>query len=72
MSPARQPNGSSQRRKIARQTPIDPTLQTERSAISPSVTAKKIGACQGQQQVLNLLLFTNLAAGGGNRRQIGN
>jgi CRP/FNR family cyclic AMP-dependent transcriptional regulator len=41
MSPVRRPNGSPRRRKIARQTPIDPTLQTERSAISPSVAAKK-------------------------------
>jgi CRP/FNR family transcriptional regulator, cyclic AMP receptor protein len=41
MSPARQPNGSPGRRKIAYQTPIDSTLQTERNAISPSVAAKK-------------------------------
>jgi hypothetical protein len=32
MSPARQTNGSRFGRKLARQTPIDPTLQTERSA----------------------------------------
>jgi hypothetical protein len=41
MSPARQPNGSPRRRKVARPTPIEPTLQTERKAISPSVAAKK-------------------------------
>jgi CRP/FNR family cyclic AMP-dependent transcriptional regulator len=41
MSPARQPNGSPRRRKIARQTPIDSTPQTERSAISPTVATKK-------------------------------
>ncbi len=41
MSPARQPNGSPRARKIARQTPIDPTLQPERNAISPRVATKK-------------------------------
>jgi len=41
VSPARQPNGSSQRSKLARQAPIGPTFQTERSAISPRVAAKK-------------------------------
>ena len=41
MSPARRANGSPNTRKIARQTPIDPTLQTERNAIGPSVAAKK-------------------------------
>jgi CRP/FNR family cyclic AMP-dependent transcriptional regulator len=41
MSPVRQPNVSPGGRKIARQTPIDPTLQTERNAIIPSVAAKK-------------------------------
>ena len=41
MSPVRQPNGFPSRRKVARQTAIDPTLQTERNAISPSVAAKK-------------------------------
>jgi CRP/FNR family cyclic AMP-dependent transcriptional regulator len=41
MSPARQPNGSPRRRKIVRPIPIDPTLQTERNAISRSVAAKK-------------------------------
>jgi CRP/FNR family cyclic AMP-dependent transcriptional regulator len=41
MSPARQPNGSPRRRKIARQTPIDPTLQAERNAIRPSVAAER-------------------------------
>jgi len=40
MSPARQPNGSPRRRKIG-QTPIGPTFQTERNAISPSLAAKK-------------------------------
>jgi len=41
MFAARQPNGSPRGRKIARQTPIDPTLQPERNAISPRVAAKK-------------------------------
>jgi CRP/FNR family transcriptional regulator, cyclic AMP receptor protein len=41
MSPARQPNGSPHRRKIARQTPIDLTLQAARKATSPRVAAKK-------------------------------
>jgi CRP/FNR family transcriptional regulator, cyclic AMP receptor protein len=41
MSPARQPNGSPGRRKIARPTPVDPTLPTGRGAMSPSVAAKK-------------------------------
>jgi CRP/FNR family cyclic AMP-dependent transcriptional regulator len=41
MSPVRQPNGFPSRRKVARQTAIDLTLQTERNAISPSVAAKK-------------------------------
>ena len=41
MSPARQLNSSPARKKIARQTPIDPTPQTELNAISPSVAAKK-------------------------------
>jgi hypothetical protein len=41
MSPVRQSNGSSQTSKIARQTSIGPTLQTERKAISPSAAAKK-------------------------------
>ena len=40
MSRARQPNGSLHRRKIARQTPIGATLQTERGSTSPSVAAK--------------------------------
>jgi len=43
MSPSRQPDGSSQRSTIARQTPIGPTFQPERSAIIPSVAAKKRG-----------------------------
>jgi CRP-like cAMP-binding protein len=42
MSPGRQPNGSSQRSKIARQTPIGPLFQTQRKAISPGVAAKKM------------------------------
>jgi hypothetical protein len=41
MSPVRRANGSPNARKIARQTPIGPTLQTERDAIGPSVAAKK-------------------------------
>jgi CRP/FNR family transcriptional regulator, cyclic AMP receptor protein len=41
MSPARQADGSIRGRKIARQTPIDPTLQPTRNAISPSGAAKK-------------------------------
>ena len=41
MSPARQPNGSPGTRKIARPTPIGPTLQTERNAVLRSVAAKK-------------------------------
>ena len=45
MSPARQTNGSSQRSNIARQTSIGPTLvpalHAERSAMGPSVGAKK-------------------------------
>jgi CRP/FNR family transcriptional regulator, cyclic AMP receptor protein len=41
MSPARQADGSLRGRKIARQTPIDPTLQPKRNAISPSGAAKK-------------------------------
>ena len=39
MPPARRTNPSP--RKIARQTPIGPTLRTERNAIRPSVAAKK-------------------------------
>ncbi len=41
MSPARRANGSPSTREIARQTPIGPTLQTERNAIGPSVAIKK-------------------------------
>jgi CRP/FNR family transcriptional regulator, cyclic AMP receptor protein len=41
MSPARQGNGSLRGKKIARQTPIDPTLQPRRNAIIPSGAAKK-------------------------------
>ena len=41
MSPARRANGSPSTRKIARQTPIGPTLHTERNAIGPSVAIKK-------------------------------
>jgi CRP/FNR family cyclic AMP-dependent transcriptional regulator len=41
MSPARQPDASSQRSEIARQTPIGPTFRPERNAIIPSVAAKK-------------------------------
>ena len=42
MSSASQPKGFPRGRKIARQTPIGPTLQTEHGAISPSIAAKKI------------------------------
>jgi CRP/FNR family cyclic AMP-dependent transcriptional regulator len=42
MSPVRRANGSPNTRKIARQAPIGPTLQTERNAIGPNVAAKKI------------------------------
>jgi CRP/FNR family cyclic AMP-dependent transcriptional regulator len=41
MSPPRRSDGSPPRRKIARQTAIDSTLQTERNAIGPSLVAKK-------------------------------
>jgi CRP/FNR family transcriptional regulator, cyclic AMP receptor protein len=41
MSPTRQSNGSPGGRKIARQTPTDPTLQTQRNAMGPTVAAKK-------------------------------
>ena len=41
MSPVLQPNGSPGGRKIARQTPIGPTLQTQRKAMGPSVAAEK-------------------------------
>jgi hypothetical protein len=41
MSPARQTNGSPRRRKIARQSPTEPTLQTRRNSITSSVATKK-------------------------------
>jgi len=41
MSPPRQSDGSNSRSKLARQTPIAPTLRTERGAVSPSAVAKK-------------------------------
>jgi CRP/FNR family transcriptional regulator, cyclic AMP receptor protein len=41
MSPTRQANGSPGGRKIARQASTDPTLQTARNAIGPSLVAKK-------------------------------
>jgi CRP-like cAMP-binding protein len=41
MSPARRPNGPPLRRETARQAPIGPTFQTERSATISSVTANK-------------------------------
>jgi CRP/FNR family cyclic AMP-dependent transcriptional regulator len=41
MSPTLQPNGSAGGRKIARQTPIGPPLQTQRKPMGPSVAAKK-------------------------------
>ncbi len=34
MSPARQTNGSSDKRKVVRQTTIDPNLRTQRNAIN--------------------------------------
>jgi hypothetical protein len=40
MSPTRRPNGSPLRRKLARKPPINPTLQTKRNVIRPSVAAK--------------------------------
>jgi CRP/FNR family transcriptional regulator, cyclic AMP receptor protein len=41
MSPSGQPNAFPRGRRIARQRAIGPALQTERSAISPNVAAKK-------------------------------
>jgi len=41
MSPDGQSSGSPRRRKIARQTSIDPTLRTARNAIGPRLRAKK-------------------------------
>ena len=41
MSPARESSGSPGGRKIARQTPIGPTLETQRKAMGPSVAARK-------------------------------
>jgi CRP/FNR family transcriptional regulator, cyclic AMP receptor protein len=41
MSPACQPHGSPGTRRIARQTQIDPTSQTERSAVLRNVAAEK-------------------------------
>ena len=41
MPPVQQPDAPPRRRKIARQTPIDPTHQTKRNAIGPSVVPKK-------------------------------
>ena len=41
MSPARQLDGSPGRRRTGSPTPVDPTLQTTRSATSPSVATKK-------------------------------
>jgi len=41
MSPGIKLNGSPGRRKTAHRTPFDPTLQTPRSATTPSVAAKK-------------------------------
>jgi CRP/FNR family transcriptional regulator, cyclic AMP receptor protein len=41
MSPAGQTKGTPQRRKIARQTSIDPALQTAPSGLVPSLLAKK-------------------------------
>ena len=45
MSPARQPNGSSQRSKTARQRPIGPTFQTARSA--PRLSQEMLGEMIG-------------------------
>jgi CRP-like cAMP-binding protein len=41
MSPADQTKGPSQRRKFARQTSIDPALQTARNDLVPSLLAKE-------------------------------
>jgi hypothetical protein len=41
MSPARQPNGSRAKWKIARQTPTDPASKIQHRARAPSVVAKK-------------------------------
>ncbi len=41
MSPAGRPNGSPRRRKITRQTPIEPTLQTELDALGSTVATRK-------------------------------
>jgi len=41
MSPARQHNGSPGRKRITRPTPINPTLQPERSATLQTATARK-------------------------------
>ena len=41
MSPARQPDGSSRRRKITPRAPVSAALRIKSSAISPSVAAKK-------------------------------
>ena len=41
MSPARPHNGSPGRKRIARPTPINPTLQPERSATLQTVTARR-------------------------------
>ncbi len=41
MSPARQPNGSPAKWKIARQTPTDPASKIQHRARAPSVVAKK-------------------------------
>ena len=50
MSSARQPNGSSQRSKIARQRPIGPTFQTVRSAqrLSQEMLGEMIGTTRSR------------------------
>ena len=50
MSPARQPNGSSQRSKTARQRPIGPTFQAVRSAptLSQEMPGEMIGTTRSR------------------------
>src|SRR6202165_3367663 len=43
MSPARQPNGASQRTTVARQTHVVPILQTETGAVGPVAAKKRRG-----------------------------
>jgi hypothetical protein len=41
MSPARQPNSSPGRKKIARQTPLSPTFQTEGVLVQPEMEKRR-------------------------------